>query len=127
MYLLNKSDITKAVIKAIGTPLKYFGILDISNLSLILANIYKTNVKPKEEDILYIRISIKLKLLFIFNKFIPNTAQFVVIRGKYKPKFLWILGKYFFNTISINWTIKAIIKINIIVFKYVVFVGTKIK
>ena len=57
---INDIDIIDAEIKAIGNPLKEFGISENSNLSLIEENKISIIINPKEDPNVYIKFSIKL-------------------------------------------------------------------
>ena len=103
--------IIEATIKAIGIPLKAFGVEADSSLTLIAANKVMTIKKPKEVPIPLARLDKKSRLEAVFSLTTPKTAQLVVIKGKYIPNDLYKDGEYFLINRPTTWTKLAITKI----------------
>ena len=68
----------------------------------VYGNITIINKTPIGTAIEFTTISLKLYPSLILSNAVPNTAQFVVIKGKYTPKALYKTGENFFITISTN-------------------------
>ena len=79
-------DISPALIKAIGKPVRHLGIGASASLSLMPAKRIIAMAKPTDAPIPFTRDSIKLYPLSILSTATPSTAQLVVIRGRYTPR-----------------------------------------
>ena len=116
-------DIKLAVINTMAVPLKRSGMSLYSIFSRIPAIITIAIKNPTAVANPFTTLSRIPYALVTLVSATPNTAQFVVISGRYTPKDSYSGGIFFFKNISTNCTNDAITKINTMVCKYEIFKG----
>ena len=110
---MNAMAINPTTINVIPNPLNPTGTLLYFIFSLIPAKAMTANAKPIPEPKPNTTLSGNVYDLSTIKSDPPSIAQFTAIKGKKIPNELYNAGENFSTTISTNWTIVAIVAINI--------------